>query len=124
MRIWLSLVFLASVAMSPKDRAETLDSSFEMAVSERVVIPGHIALEFREVTQDSRCPRGVQCVHAGEAIVVLDVTLGVEAPTPVTFEVPPSEGTSMRVGDYTTRGTLPRQSWASRLAADFTAGLA
>lgn len=98
MRIWLSLLLL-SMHVGQSDRREGLDSPFEMGVSERVTIPGHLTLEFREVTRDSRCPKGVQCIRAGEAVVEFDVTIDGAEPLVLAFEVPPGNGTSERVGD-------------------------
>ncbi|HEU0013799.1 MAG TPA: hypothetical protein VFQ45_08950 [Longimicrobium sp.] len=37
----------------------------------RTVDGGELAISFARVSEDSRCPRGVQCVTAGNAVVAL-----------------------------------------------------
>ena len=43
--------------------------SFGMQPSETVVLSDRSTLRYVNVTSDSRCPPGVQCIHAGNAVV-------------------------------------------------------
>lgn len=57
------------------DRRAPVDSEFTMAVHEMVMIEGTNALVFFEgVTEDSRCPTGVQCPWEGNAAVRLELS--------------------------------------------------
>jgi hypothetical protein len=67
-------------------REVNLGEPFELQVGEKVSIRGgELLLAFVGVTQDSRCPKGVQCIVAGKAVVSFEATPGKgEA---VTFEL-------------------------------------
>lgn len=41
---------------------------------QKSVFAGHLKIKFVEVTDDSRCPTGVTCVWAGNAVVKLVIT--------------------------------------------------
>lgn len=73
---------------------------FSLRVGEWADVEGTgFSLTFAQVTQDSRCPKDVLCVVAGEAVVVLVVTAGGEQ-TKLTFKVPPAGSDKQRVEDY------------------------
>ena len=49
------------------------DEPFSLAVGETVTADGtDLSLTFAAVPRDSRCPRDVTCIVAGEAVVVLE----------------------------------------------------
>jgi hypothetical protein len=49
-----------------------LGSPFKLRPGETaVVLPDKLRLSFVEVGRDSRCPRNVQCVHAGSASILV-----------------------------------------------------
>ncbi len=51
-----------------------LDEPFELRIGEKAsVAGGEVTLTFLAVPQDSRCPKGEQCIVAGKAIVSLEV---------------------------------------------------
>lgn len=76
-----SLVALSAVSVT--------DESFSLAVGETVTVDGmDVSLTFADVPRDSRCPRDVNCVVAGEAIVVFEARTGGRE-TELTFKVPP-----------------------------------
>ncbi len=51
-----------------------LDQPFEVRIGEKAsVAGGDLVLTFVGVPQDSRCPKGEQCITAGKAIVTLEV---------------------------------------------------
>ncbi len=65
-----------------------LGENIDMRLGSSVQIPGDTAsVQFTDVTADSRCPTGVQCVWAGEAVTLFTVganeqhslTLGADA---------------------------------------------
>ena len=59
-----------------------LGESFALRVGESVVVQQeNLRLRFDSVPQDSRCPRDVQCVTAGNARVRLEVTVGSAPPS-------------------------------------------
>lgn len=48
----------------------SLDQPFALRVGQRATVAGaNVNLRFEEVASDSRCPSGVQCVWAGNAVV-------------------------------------------------------
>ena len=57
-------------------------------------------LTFKAVTRDSRCPTGVRCIRAGEAVVVLELRGGSNETSTLTFEVPPGGGASKSLRGY------------------------
>jgi hypothetical protein len=62
-------------------------------VGETVVVEGaELAMTFTEVVNDSRCPKDVICVRAGEAIVHFMVESAGGEETALEFEVPPGGG--------------------------------
>jgi hypothetical protein len=48
-----------------------------------------LMIEFSEVGSDSRCPKDVNCIQAGEALVELSVDAGAGDPVILEFSVPP-----------------------------------
>jgi hypothetical protein len=78
--IVLAFVFLACSTQT----AVAPGSEMTLAVGESVrVSPGDLVVRFAAVTADSRCPRSVQCVWAGDAAVRLEITRGDETATVV-----------------------------------------
>ncbi len=66
-----------------------VDDSFSLAVGETASVEGtDLSLTFDAVTRDSRCPKDVSCIVAGEAVVVFVARLGGEH-SELTFKVPP-----------------------------------
>ena len=68
------------------------DEPFSLAMGETVTADGtDLSLTFAAVARDSRCPRDVTCIVAGEAVVILEARLGGEE-TELSFKVPPGGG--------------------------------
>ncbi len=66
-----------------------VDDSFSLAVGETASVEGtDLSLTFDAVTRDSRCPKDVTCIVAGEAVVVFVARAGGED-SELTFKVPP-----------------------------------
>ena len=60
----------------------------------------NLTLTFTGVTGDSRCPKDVVCVWAGEAIVVLEGQIGDEESSEVSFKVPPGGSSTNEFQDF------------------------
>lgn len=54
--------------------------SVDLDVGGVVRLPSGTQVRYVGLQADSRCPRGVQCIHAGEATIVLQITSGVGEP--------------------------------------------
>ena len=84
------LTLVGSVLLVP--RGPSMGEAFRLTVGESASIEeADLALLFVDVTGDSRCPRDVTCIVAGEAVVVIDATTSEESET-LTFRVPPGNG--------------------------------
>jgi hypothetical protein len=58
-------------------RAERVGREFKIKVGRTVTFRGEaLRLRFKRVTSDSRCPTGVECVWAGNAEVLIEVSAG------------------------------------------------
>ena len=75
-RIALWTLFAGMLACGTTDerpRVVEPATPFELSVGEHVRLESGLAVTFLEVTGDSRCPRDVTCIHAGEATVLVRV---------------------------------------------------
>ncbi len=103
--IALALSASMTMSMTHADVRVSLSSEQEqtarLRVGDVVQIDGSIAaLTFKAVTRDSRCPKGVRCIRAGEAVVVLELREGADQTSTLTFDVPPDGGASQSVRGY------------------------
>ena len=106
-RTVIALALSASMTMSMTHAEVRVSLSSEqeqtarLRVGDVVQIDGSIAaLTFKAVTRDSRCPKGVRCIRAGEAVVVLELREGADETSTLTFDVPPGGGASQSVRRY------------------------
>ncbi|HSB36371.1 MAG TPA: hypothetical protein VLH41_05805 [Thermoanaerobaculia bacterium] len=78
----------------------SLGQSFALKLGRQAAVPGEkLQIRFASVPQDSRCPKGEQCITAGKARVALEVSVGDAAPAAVDLET--SEGSEeMDVGGF------------------------
>ena len=80
LRRWtiLALVFLVVLAGCARPELGTevrLNQSFEMKIGQAVSLAGeNLNIKFDDITEDSRCPRGVVCVWAGQVSASLQMT--------------------------------------------------
>ena len=80
------LMTLACIAAQPENRVIVSDQEFKLKIGETAKAQRDgLEVEFDSVTEDSRCPRGVTCVWAGNATILLKVKTG-DGP-PVTVEL-------------------------------------
>ena len=90
-----------SVALAEVRVSSEKEQTARLRVGDVVQIDGSIAaLTFKAVTRDSRCPKGVRCIRAGEAVVVLELREGADDTSTLTFDVPPDGGASRSVRGY------------------------
>jgi len=94
-------------AEPPKEsRAGRLGESLTLGVGESVRVEDvDLTIAFQEVASDSRCPKDVTCIQAGEAVVLL--ALGTEAGEKAVLElgVPPG-GSSIEASFHDIRITI------------------
>lgn len=67
------LLASASIAAQTGKRVIVLDQEFKLKIGESASGPEGLKVEFDSVTDDSRCPKGVTCVWAGNAKILLKV---------------------------------------------------
>ena len=90
-----------SVALAEVRVSSENEQTARLRVGDVVQIDGSIAaLTFKAVTRDSRCPKGVRCIRAGEAVVVLELREGADEISTLTFDVPPGGGASQSLRGY------------------------
>ncbi len=79
--IVLVMAGCAGVNAAGDDRV-ALGKEFTLPVGQVVSVSGeNLSIKFLAVTADSRCPRGAQCIWAGEAKCDVQITLNGEAST-------------------------------------------
>jgi hypothetical protein len=85
-RMNLIVVLALSGVSCRKPISPALSQPFDLHAGQAARPRGSdLELYFRRVAADSRCPRGVQCITAGEAVVTLDARI--LQGYPETFEV-------------------------------------
>lgn len=67
------LLTFASITAQPGERGIVLDQEFKLKIGESAKASEGLKIEFDSVTEDSRCPKGVTCVWAGNAKILLKV---------------------------------------------------
>ncbi|PHS03730.1 MAG: hypothetical protein COA88_15150 [Kordia sp.] len=60
-------------ANAQKKDSILVTSIVKIEVANRVQIDENLAIELVEVLSDSRCPKNVQCIRAGEAIILVNI---------------------------------------------------
>ena len=85
----------------PADRSAELDEPFEIAVGETVTVDNALQIRFEGVAEDSRCPIGLMCVHAGRALVRLYLVRSPQRGGPqVTSNLMDRDARSVHYGGY------------------------
>src|SRR5262245_40888783 len=68
------LLTFACIAAHPWEKVIVLDQEFRLKVGESAKASAEgLNVEFDSVVEDSRCPKGVSCIWAGNAKVLLKV---------------------------------------------------
>lgn len=93
----LLVAFLAMAGSA----APALDEPFALRIGQsQTLSDADIGLHFVDVTQDSRCPRDVSCIVAGEAHVVVRAEAGPET-RELIFKVPPAGSDTLTFEGFT-----------------------
>src|SRR4030042_6598201 len=73
---FLAIVLTASgCGAGPGDIQARLGEDFSLSIGQRALIAGeNLGIRFEEVTEDSRCPRGVTCIWAGRVTCMVEIT--------------------------------------------------
>ena len=70
----LILLLLNTCGNSKSHKEIELNRQFELKFGETAVIKSeHLAIRFSELVQDSRCPKSVTCIAAGNATIELEL---------------------------------------------------
>jgi hypothetical protein len=70
----LLLVFTTALSQASSDVKQVASNQeFEIKVGEKVSVEG-LKLSFTAVAEDSRCPKGVDCIWAGNGKIILKVS--------------------------------------------------
>ncbi len=73
---------------SPKEngRGAALDAPFQLKIGEQISLPSeHLTITLLDITEDSRCPSGVQCVWAGRVSAKIRLAKDKENPEEITL---------------------------------------
>lgn len=74
----------------------TPGQAFSLSPGESVQLPDRATLRYVRVSQDSRCPPGVQCIRAGDADVVFEFTPAGGHASEVNVNLPESPDAAMQ----------------------------
>lgn len=101
-----SIVLLAACSslsgepMVSADQTPALDKAFTLKPAETATVgQDRVQIRFDRVVADSRCPRDVQCITAGEATVRVLVTMPGQAAATFELKTTPN-GASVKAGGY------------------------
>lgn len=124
MRAVLAIAFLTVLGCGGSSTEPKLGDNIEVRYGASVTIPGDTAsARFTDVTSDSRCPSGVQCVWAGEATVLF--TIAGNTPVSLALGSPTVKATAIVRGKQMTLVALrPAPAAGSAIAkSDYVATL-
>ncbi len=68
----LSLLILISTGIAAQENREVNNYSSSLSMGE-ILEFGNKSIKFKNVVSDSRCPKEVTCIWAGEAVVAIEV---------------------------------------------------
>jgi hypothetical protein len=71
---------IAAACWSPTSPDAVAGKPFDLKVGSTATLPDGLRIKFDHVTADSRCPSDVQCVRAGEAIIVVSLVMSNGSP--------------------------------------------
>ncbi len=101
------LALIVCLSCGNQKTTVSLDQEFTLLIGETAIISGEdLSLEFIEVTADSRCPEGVQCVWAGEAKCRISVTYQGSTSEVILTQPGGSKGSQDLLGRYNVRFIL------------------
>lgn len=98
----LLMVLALAVVSCKKPITAVLDQSVDVHVGQAVhFAKSDLDLFFRRVVSDSRCPRGVECISAGEVTITFEARIVKGYPEPIEARLAGAEASS-----DTTKATL------------------
>ena len=101
-----ALLLMAASGCERTDKAFQLNTPFTLQPGQTVACDcGGLSLTFREVVEDSRCPKGVNCIQAGQAVARLSILHNDQNQT-ISLTVP---GLSEEAGTIATAGNYQIQ---------------
>jgi hypothetical protein len=115
------------VAATSAPRSVAFGDAFELKVGESVMIEdGALLIGFEDVSADSRCPKGEQCIREGDATVRIGVQgargpkevldLHTSSREPATVSDPGCEVRLLRLEPYPVTGrTIPRGDYVATI---------
>ena len=93
------LLIFASIAAQPGERVIVFEQEFKLKIGESAKTPHEgLQIEFDSVPEDSRCPKGVNCVWAGNAKILLKVKKDADKPANVELNTNINPKTSRYLG--------------------------
>jgi hypothetical protein len=93
-----------AVAGAPSPVEVTFDTPFPLAVGATAVLESaHLQVRFEDVTADSRCPKGEQCITEGDAVVRIAAKQGSDAEEMFELHTSPKATQAVAVGDHGVR---------------------
>lgn len=125
-KLILLLVPFFLVGCTGDDLSTSLGEEFSLRVGQQTAIRGEdLSIEFKSVSNDSRCPTDAQCISAGNAEVNLELTKTGNSPSMVQLNTAGTTGFPDRANylNYTIRITelRPYRQVDSTIAqADYT----
>lgn len=79
-------LFCCAQATPPASSDVPLRQEFKLKIGQKARVKGeNLSVKFTSVVEDSRCPKGEQCIRQGSAKIRLEVTRGEDKP--VTLEL-------------------------------------
>jgi len=77
--IFLVLLLISAMGYSQEKTVEVPKIVVKVPLGEQVKL-GDVSIKFLQVLEDSRCPKDVTCIWAGQAIILVEITeLGKES---------------------------------------------
>jgi hypothetical protein len=97
----LIMIILPGCAGPAADVNAALGERFTLSIGQSAVIADEgLKIKFIEVVGDSRCPQGVQCIWAGEASALIEITYSGSTYRKVLTQPGASESTTTDFGIY------------------------
>jgi hypothetical protein len=70
--LFLSILLVTVSTMAQDQKAETPKIAVKMELGQTITLEG-VNLTFKDVIEDSRCPKYTNCIWAGRAVVLVEV---------------------------------------------------
>ncbi|MGB1270068.1 MAG: hypothetical protein ACPG45_10045 [Flavobacteriaceae bacterium] len=71
--IFIIACFIVLTVRSQEQDSIPVTSVVKVALTEKIALDERVSIELVEVLSDSRCPKNVQCIWAGEAQILVNI---------------------------------------------------